>query len=126
MSLHGLAEDIRDAVLKDLLGRSGFDWMWDEIDPGVQEEIRVQMLSIVANRLRSATGEPELSPWTKGMRAMIGKWVTVTVSRDPDLVEHSGVLHVFSDEGDVALEDETGCWTWCWPNLDCRETERPR
>ena len=68
--------------------------------------------------------EPELSFWTRGMRNMLGKWVTVTISQEPR-VERSGVLHVFSDEGDIALEDETGCWLWMWPNLECRETERP-
>lgn len=124
MSMHGLAEQIRDAVLADLLGRKGFDWAWDDIDPDIQEEIRAQVLSIVSSHLGAdVPGGPVLSPWAQGMRAMLGKQVRVTISREPELVERTGKLQGFSDDGEVMLWDGIEMWH-LWPNLECRE-ERP-
>ena len=54
MTVLEIAESIRDAVLGDLLGRKGFDWAWDGIDPDIQEEIRAEVLDLVAARLREA------------------------------------------------------------------------
>lgn len=34
------ATQVVDAVLSDLIGRKGFDWAWDDIDAGIQAEIR--------------------------------------------------------------------------------------
>ena len=39
--------EIVDRLIDDLRGRSGFDGLWDELDPDIQEEIREEWRSIV-------------------------------------------------------------------------------
>ena len=63
--------------------------------------------------------------WERDMRSLLGKWVTVTLSREPKLISQVGELRGFTDEGDIMIVDETGCTFWGWPNLGCVETERP-
>lgn len=50
-----LADSIVDAVLKDLFGRSGFDNAWDECDQDIQDEIKDDLVVLVAGVLASET-----------------------------------------------------------------------
>lgn len=45
-----LAEDVVKAVLRDLNGRRGFDWWWDDVDETTQGEI-VQSLEETVQRV---------------------------------------------------------------------------
>jgi len=48
---YDVAVSLRDAVLANLLGRKGFDWVWDDIDPDIQEEIRAELLALILSRM---------------------------------------------------------------------------
>lgn len=48
-----LADRIVAAVLRDLNGRSGFDWWWGDIDPGIKNEIREDLARLVLEHLRT-------------------------------------------------------------------------
>ena len=48
MSTEDNAHQASDAVLRELEGRKGFDWWWDDLDGDIQAEIRDE----VAERIR--------------------------------------------------------------------------
>jgi hypothetical protein len=56
------------------------------------------------------------SEWGATMRSLLGKHVTVTLSREPKstLV---GTLLAFDQGGEVAVRDEEGFIHYGWPNL---------
>lgn len=127
MKRQDLAQMVSRDLLANLLGRKGFDWAWDDVDPDIQEEIRAELLALVSNRLRKAgVADDELAPssWKQGMQNLVGKWVRVTIAQEPQLVERVGRLHGFSDDGEVMLWDGVEMWH-LWPNLECREEEYP-
>lgn len=41
------AKGIVDAVLRELEGRKGFDWWWDDLDADIQKEIRLALRDAV-------------------------------------------------------------------------------
>lgn len=58
-------------------------------------------------------------------RALLGKDVIVTISKDP-LVLTRGRLMSVSESGEVGLLDADLFMRWCWPLLDIREaTDEP-
>jgi hypothetical protein len=61
-----------------------------------------------------------MSDWEKHMRALLGKQVEVVLSRDPD-VRVRGVLHQFTDDGEICVREDDLTFRWAWPNLDTQE-----
>ena len=43
--------EIARAVLKELKGRKGFDWWWDELDEDIKEEIETELALTVKRYL---------------------------------------------------------------------------
>lgn len=54
------------------------------------------------------------------MRSLLGKNVEVTLSND-EPVKISGILHSFTDVGEVCVQEDDGTFRWGWPNLHIRE-----
>lgn len=61
-----------------------------------------------------------MSDWSETMRALLGKRVEVTLSAEEN-VKISGILHSFTDDGEVCVEEDGGSYRWGWPNLHIRE-----
>ena len=91
--------------------------------PGFYRARTVEDIPDDAVELRPAAAPP-LSGWVQDMRSMLGRWVEVTVQREPKVTQQ-GVLHDFSGDGEVRLRDDTGAFHWCWPNLACLKADRP-
>lgn len=51
------------------------------------------------------------------MRSLLGKQVTVTIQKEPQVVTVSGTLLSFDEGGGCVVRDELGFAQWCWPNL---------
>lgn len=66
----------------------------------------------------AADAPPAPSEWAASMRALLGKSVEVALSEEPRVTQ-AGVLHSFTDDGEVCVRDEDGTFRWCWPNLRC-------
>lgn len=65
----------------------------------------------------SAVGKPDFHETCK---ALLGHKVRVTISDTP-LVQHVGVLHGFTDDGEVDVREETGAMVYAWPLLRIEE-----
>jgi hypothetical protein len=46
-----LPEKIVDAVLENLRGRKGFDWVFDDLDDDIHEEMRADLIDTVRNQM---------------------------------------------------------------------------
>jgi hypothetical protein len=57
--------------------------------------------------------------WTEHMRSLLGKRVEVIIDRDKP-VTVIGVLHGFTEDGEVCVRDDDLTFRWAWPNLDTR------
>jgi hypothetical protein len=83
----------------------------------------ITMTEMVAS-VREHKGEQ----WEANMRAMLGKKVAVTInwgeaSSHGEPVVVRGILHGFSQDGEVTIRPEGEFMHWCWPNLETRLVE---
>ena len=59
----------------------------------------------------------EHNDWSQHMASMLGKEVAVMLDATAEKVIVRGKLLSFSEDGEVAIQDEDGAVHWCWPNL---------
>ncbi|MDP7733694.1 hypothetical protein [Mycobacterium paragordonae] len=57
-----------------------------------------------------------MGDWAENMRSMLGECVNVTIDYEKPVVV-TGLLHSFTEDGEVVVRDECGILHWCWPNL---------
>lgn len=53
----------------------------------------------------------------------LGRRVVVTLQKEPDLREVTGVLLRLSADGGVAVLEDSGRTAYCWPALDVRRVQ---
>lgn len=46
-----MSTEIVMAILEELRSRKGFDWWWNDLDEGIQREIREELMVIVDRKL---------------------------------------------------------------------------
>lgn len=61
-----------------------------------------------------------MSAWSELMGSLLGKRVEVTLTDDAT-EKVVGILHDFSDWGEVSVLDDSGRMRYAWPNLHIRE-----
>lgn len=54
MNIDKVAKKVVKEILDELDGRGGFDGWWDSVDEETQEDIRTELLGIVAKVLKAA------------------------------------------------------------------------
>jgi hypothetical protein len=62
--------------------------------------------------------------WAGQMRSMLGRKVRTTYAENPGRSQ-VGELMAFSEDGEVAIREETGVIYYCWPNLHTELVEEP-
>ena len=86
-----------------------------------EEEIRARW-----HKRKEWIGDPPFaSEWSEKMRALLGKWVSVTIDREKPVVV-TGTLLSFNEGGEVAIRHDDGFVTWAWPALEAEETDERR
>jgi hypothetical protein len=66
----------------------------------------------------SRVGDPDFH---ETCRSLLGKKVRATISDEP-LVQHIGILHGFTDDGEVDIREvETGIMQYAWPLLEIEQ-----
>jgi hypothetical protein len=53
-------------------------------------------------------------------KSLLGHKVRVTISDEP-LVQHVGILHGFTEDGEVDIREESGVIQFAWPLLEIEE-----